>query len=773
MATAAGKVDVILSVNATQYSKQLDEAQRQLDQLKNKANAAGHGTVSSMQAASASIRLLENPLGNNIRAIERLISQSQLLSGVMKAAFPVVGLVAGGMILGRLIGDVVKFVQTANQMPKAIQQGFASLNLSSKTSIDQLQLINDGLDNAHAKFEHKPQNNQKIAIDEARIAMDKFAESIESSNSKLGELLSKNHLSAWHELMFTASTSDREGTAKYFQNQLNDNAYDLANAAPGSPEEATAKRATIATLQAQVAEARRDLVKQQNVGGANGGEASKNTQANQAIDKGIITDRLNLIKSMGEQEANATKEAQAKLDEAAKQAAAEIKAAAQKRLDAMDKELAAEKQKGDESIGQTYIYWLQRTSAFAKGSEQYQAVQDKVREARHSLQATFAEGIKRNSIENTEGADILSRANAGIQTDNTKSANETSQGYIDSNQTAIDTAHNDAKQKEAQLTDSAGRSITRYAAALEIANEHVKEYITVQMSLQAILDTRMAAQTANPSAENARAVTAAQAALANAQSQRNIQVQSDSDAVNGRSSSAGVGFADALNEFVQASRDAATQMRDLTTNTLQGLNQQIVAAMSGQRTNFKGFGAGVFRSVADTGLQKVEGSALSALGFGGGKLGTQSNPMYVRMADAVGSAVGSVGGLLGKMFRGGGSTSSSSGGGSASGDFLDMLSGVVPFLAGGGPINGPAVVGENGPELFNPGTSGTIIPNHKLSTMSGGGGHTINIDASGSTDPAQTHAAVMRGIYAAAPHLINASVNSVKDDRRRRSSFSR
>ena len=43
----------------------------------------------------------------------------------------------------------------------------------------------------------------------------------------------------------------------------------------------------------------------------------------------------------------------------------------------------------------------------------------------------------------------------------------------------------------------------------------------------------------------------------------------------------------------------------------------------------------------------------------------------------------------------------------------------------------PSIVGEKGPELFVPRSSGTIVPNNKL----GGGGSTsvvVNVDASGS-----------------------------------------
>ena len=57
----------------------------------------------------------------------------------------------------------------------------------------------------------------------------------------------------------------------------------------------------------------------------------------------------------------------------------------------------------------------------------------------------------------------------------------------------------------------------------------------------------------------------------------------------------------------------------------------------------------------------------------------------------------------------------------------------MPGFARGGrpPVGRPSIVGERGPELFVPKTSGTIVPNNKL-----GGGDTnnivVNVDASGS-----------------------------------------
>jgi hypothetical protein len=38
----------------------------------------------------------------------------------------------------------------------------------------------------------------------------------------------------------------------------------------------------------------------------------------------------------------------------------------------------------------------------------------------------------------------------------------------------------------------------------------------------------------------------------------------------------------------------------------------------------------------------------------------------------------------------------------------------MPMKASGGSVDGPSIVGENGPELFIPNSSGTIIPNQRM-----------------------------------------------------------
>lgn len=65
---------------------------------------------------------------------------------------------------------------------------------------------------------------------------------------------------------------------------------------------------------------------------------------------------------------------------------------------------------------------------------------------------------------------------------------------------------------------------------------------------------------------------------------------------------------------------------------------------------------------------------------------------------------------------------------------LTAFGATLGFAADGGPIPSgmPYIVGERGPELFIPSSSGTIVPNHAMS--SGGGGNSYYIDARGADE---------------------------------------
>lgn len=73
----------------------------------------------------------------------------------------------------------------------------------------------------------------------------------------------------------------------------------------------------------------------------------------------------------------------------------------------------------------------------------------------------------------------------------------------------------------------------------------------------------------------------------------------------------------------------------------------------------------------------------------------------------------------------------------------------IPGLARGGPMDAgrPYVVGEEGPELVIPRSSGTVIPAGRTAELLGGGGSiTVHVDARGAADPRAVGAAVRSGV---------------------------
>jgi len=128
--------------------------------------------------------------------------------------------------------------------------------------------------------------------------------------------------------------------------------------------------------------------------------------------------------------------------------------------------------------------------------------------------------------------------------------------------------------------------------------------------------------------------------------------------------------------------------------------------------------------------------------------------------------------MLGGMFGGGGGFNFLSllGLGGGIGSRTTIAGGATGGLrANGGPVsaNSPYIVGEKGPELFMPGSSGSIVPNNALGGNSGGG-VTINQTINISTGVQQTVRAEIQQLL---PQISNAAKNAVVDAKRRGGSF--
>ena len=163
-------------------------------------------------------------------------------------------------------------------------------------------------------------------------------------------------------------------------------------------------------------------------------------------------------------------------------------------------------------------------------------------------------------------------------------------------------------------------------------------------------------------------------------------------------------------------------------------------------------GENSFQRIADA----IKRAAIQALLFGEGPLGNMFGGEKS-------------GGLLGGLFDG------------IFGGEPDAKTSMVksPFGGGravGGPVSAGTtyLVGEAGPELFAPGRSGSIIPNHALrgAPAAGPTSLTVNVNVSGARGNAEIEkmvaSGVQQGIAAYDKHALPSRVKQISDDPRRR-----
>jgi hypothetical protein len=794
---AAGNVQIVLSVDQVTYTQAMKEAQRQLDTFAGKAKGAGHATVSSMQASSAAIRLMEGGMQNNVRAVERLISTIPGVGKALQAAFPLVGGLALAGLLARMGGELEKFIKTALQAPDQIKRGFESLHTSALQTNDALRLTNDELANQIAKLEGKPQNNAKIAIDETRLAADKLARSLEEDNSRITELLSKNSVGFFAALLtHQGGTDEVAGSVKSYENKFQDLGFQY-NQAMHSGNTGLA-----ASFQKQIEDAQQSALnwaKAQMADRRTGQHTTGDQSANINILEGFSRSISDTQDRQTLENTNATESSRDKQLQAAHQYREEQKKAAAAQLEAWKQQLTELKSNEDVTLSQESDFWLSRAAMVKRGSLSYvNALQESMKLAASVRADNVRESARTPKLMDDLLTSIgqtsdLSKGDTGFLEGQGKSAVD----YLKNLQEQVQVGRENAQalaEQALQMAVATGR-MSQLDAATVAARMHAADYQDTLDGLQQKLD-EINGNAGLTQIERQQQASAVQKDILVVQGQRDLTANQDAAAVSGNTIPGAL--TNALNAFVQSSRDTAAQISSTFVKTLDSFNDQVVKAFEGHhvRTDFSGVGAELFQTISKTALQHAEGDVMSAFGFGGSKkpTGTSGDPLHVWVQNqggpgggipglpslpgfGQGSWTGNGGGFLSgvRSFLGGGSKDTLFG--SAQGalnfsaqpadidtdtSFLDSLPG---FAGGGDPtVNRPSIVGEAGPELFVPRTAGTIVPNHALG---GSTTHNWNIDARGANDPAATEAAVQRGIAAAAPQIVSASLHAANEQRKR------
>ena len=129
-------------------------------------------------------------------------------------------------------------------------------------------------------------------------------------------------------------------------------------------------------------------------------------------------------------------------------------------------------------------------------------------------------------------------------------------------------------------------------------------------------------------------------------------------------------------------------IKDVNQAVFSSMTQAIQAFLITGKFNFKNFALSVVASLMQIQAQMIAMAAMRGMGSIFGSIFGPS------------AAVGT-----GTMYQGG---------------EIPLIQGGVGTAADGGFINGPTLVGENGPELFVPQGAGTIIPNQQMNDYGGG-----------------------------------------------------
>jgi hypothetical protein len=750
---SAGAVKVTLSVDAANYSAGIDKAKQKVVELTNATTKAGHSTVSSMQASSAAIRTLEGNWDHNTRAVERFLTQIPGVGKALQLIFPLVGGLAFGAMVVDMGKKIYEFEQAGKNAGRTIQQAFQDISASTrKTGID-LDITNDKLQNQIAKLEHKPENLLRLALDEDRKAAFELTQQLEEANKKTADLFKKSGVNQLQALGYSllghnvASTGDVE-TLVNGQNstriRASIDAQDaLDHASPA--DRATVEKANTAKMSAMFATQIQALKDQ-----------LRHVYADQAKYKGIDYSSLtaslegSITELQGEQHnfvaGQQVSAGTAKVNslQQNKQATEDAKRLATERVEAMRNELTAIKAQRALTLVEESDFWAARVVVEKKGSETYLKVIEEYNKDLAQIRSENAKGeAEFDKLSHGLEVQDLSKGDETRLKNQTKSAIDWVKAVNEGN--LAERANSDAVAEASIKLGEATGTISKHDAAVQLAQLHTKAYNDELARMQAQLASIASDPTLTQIEKNARS-TQIQNQIGALNTNGTIQSASDQNAVNSATTSGAT--RQAIDQMVNDWSDMTKNMSSVLVSSINSLNDSMARAMTGQKGGFAQAFQGISQNLMKTGLQSMEGGIMKKLGFGAKADGSAQNPFYVTLAGPGGAAGGVASG--------------------AGGIFSHLLGGLFQgaFASGGDVVAGrPALVGEHGPELFMPGSAGTIIPNHKLSSS----GHTthIAIDARGSTDPAQTEAAVHRAVRQYIPSIVATTRMAVAEDKRR------
>jgi hypothetical protein len=731
-----------------------------------------------MQQSRESVRLLSEELGLGIpRGLQGIISKLPGLSTAMTAAFDAVVVFALAKTIYEVGEKIVEFVHKTEEAAKKNAAAWEESHGKLEKELDTLTLTGAKLDETYDKMAKKPSNALALALDDARVTADTLADSLKSDLGLMDKLFADTSVSKWQILLGQygegGNTDDTHTMLEGYRTRMNNAERSAREAVRGAttPEGAqSAQSVGQAEVDGIVKEALDAIAKRSalingNVSYLGNPTPYANVYGNQDKNNAMLAGGKDIFENSGDifnqQIANSGKVIR-------NQKMGDSNTANAEALKGMEESFRKQKAYWGMSVEDEIKYWSDRLSAFAKGSDQYKAVQDKLYADYEARSKQFEDIRKSVKLPGNIPDDISGSINMEPHEGGDKIAAELAKGY---EAYAKFGAELDAvKLKASQATGA----MNPHQAAIAAAAASTRAYVAELKPLNEQLDKL---KKELPSDEN----TAKQMDVGNQISQVTYRyhIQQVTDGAEEFKTSFTGQMDETFNSIINRAEDWGAQFKSTVEGALGDVNNAIVHVLTTRPQAgdhpFQEAGKAIFTGVARSGLQDAEGSLMKGLGLG--KLGTEANPMWVKMAGAAVSSLfhsgGSVPQVPMSMFNAMMPKAASSVGG-----FITPALTALSMMAGGGVLS-PGdfyMTGEQGPELMQVGSTSKINNARDTSAiMAGSGGgdthiHLGGIDARGATDPAAVYQAAQRAIYAAAPHLLAGVHTAQKDDARRRPS---
>jgi hypothetical protein len=768
------RVSVTITADSSGYTAAVNKAKGQLVDFGTASKRVHGAMVSDVQASSGALRLLEGGMTGNIRAAERFMASIKGVGAAMQMIYPAVGLIAIGSVIAKAAVELINFTKKTKEAGTEFRASFQEMQNSARLANDELAKTNINLENQIAKLTGKHENVVAAELIEARIQADNLAISAAHAAKEIKDLLEKGQGTFLNKALSAGGSNELFGNINNFQTLKSQARQDQDDALHGGDKKGAG--AASARYDQLIKNERAYLKRQRDFrsgtgdrDGAFSGDQSNNlTAINAALSLNYSQSDRTAGDAQNLTDATALKKVEdaKNLSDKAREAAARLRAAQEKAAHAlkqdMDDQLATAKQDHLVSISEETQYWQSALAAVHGGSAAVLALRleinkrlaDLSQEQRRNLRKFQGDRLPESIKPETDATYVR------------QAAADTKEQVEAQEKAATAAAEQSASYAEAVLSiKEAAGLVSKLDAAQELAAIHAKEYAAQVAAIQGSLAFWQAAP---PGAERDKHLDEANRQLGQIGSHNSITSMQDQQNIAGQSPLDA--WKTSLDQFVQQSRDTATQVKDIWSSALSSVNEEIVKIISTKhnyntRVEFGNLGAGMFRSVASAGLQKGEGALMGAFGLGGGKgLGSsQANAMWVRMVGVASGAGSSIGGIASKAASG-------------IGGVLGKIGGFVSGLgfAGGGmpPVGMASLVGENGPELFVPHTAGTVVP---AGGFGGGNTHITlgGMDLRGASDPAAFEAIANRVFSKHVPSMISASMQAQRESHARKPSSAR